>query len=137
MILILRLLFLLVLASMLAVTSWASFQCPLFAVPREVYSHPWFIATMADTYWGFLTFYVWVFYKQTSGIARGAWLVAILLLGNIAMSLYCLAALFRADPAAGLAPVLTTRRDGPDWLGVGLAAAGAVVIALAWPANAA
>jgi hypothetical protein len=136
MILILRCFFLLVLASMLAVTSWASFRCPLFAVPREVYAHPWFIATMADTYWGFLTFYVWVAYQRTSWVARGAWLVAILLLGNIAMSLYCLAALFRADPAAGLGPVLTARRDGPDWLGVGLAAAGVAVITLAWPANA-
>ena len=31
----LRALFAVVLASMLWVTSWASFQCPLFAVPRE------------------------------------------------------------------------------------------------------
>jgi predicted permease len=137
MILFLRCLFLLVLASMLAVTSWASFQCPLFAVPREVYSHPWFIATMADTYWGFLTFYVWVAYKQTSGVARGAWLVAILLLGNIAMSVYCLAELFRADAAAGLGPVLTARRDGPSRLGLVLAALGVIVIALALPRNAA
>ncbi len=137
MILFLRGLFLIVLASMLAVTSWASYRCPLFAVPREVYEHPWFIATMADTYWGFLTFYVWVVYKQTSSVARGAWLIAILLLGNVAMSLYCLAELFRADPAAGLAPVLTTRRHGPGRLGLALAALGVVVIALAWPTNAA
>jgi hypothetical protein len=133
----LRLLFLVVLASMLAVTSWASFQCPLFAVPREVYSHPWFIATMADTYWGFLTFFVWVAYKQTSWVARGAWLLAILLLGNIAMSLYCLAELWGAEPASGLAPVLTTRRDGPSPLGLALAILGVAVIALAWPTNAA
>lgn len=137
MILFLRGLFLVVLASMLAVTSWASYRCPLFAVPREVYGHPWFIATMADTYWGFLTFYVWVVYKQTSWVARGAWLVAILLLGNIAMSLYCLAELWGADPAAGLAPVLTTRRDGPGRLGLALAMFGIIVIALAWPTNAA
>lgn len=122
---------------MLAVTSWASWRCPLFAVPREVYGHPWFIATMFDAYWGFLTFYVWVAYKQTSWVARVAWLVAILLLGNIAMSLYCLAELFRADATGGLAPVLTTRRDGPGRLGLVLATLGVVVIALAWPANAA
>lgn len=131
MIISLRVFFFVVLASMLAVTSWASLRCPLFEVPREVYTHPWFIATMADTYWGFLTFYVWVFYKQTSGLARGAWLVAILLLGNIAMAAYCLAELFRANPANGLAPVLTARRDGPDPLGLGLAVLGVTVIALA------
>lgn len=136
MILALRTFFLVVLASMLAVTSWASLRCPLFAVPAEVYSHPWFIATMFDTYWGFLTFYVWVAYKQTSWLARLAWLVAILLLGNIAMSLYCLAELFRADAAGGLVPVLTSRRDGAGRLGPALAVAGVVVIALAWPSNA-
>ena len=36
MILFLRVLFLAVLVSMLWVTGWASLQCPLFAVPREV-----------------------------------------------------------------------------------------------------
>ena len=110
MILFLRALFLVVLASMLSVTSWASLQCPLFAVPRDVYAHPWFIATMADTYWGFLTFYVWVFYKQTSGIARGAWLVAILLLGNIAMAIYLLRELFHLPANATMEDLLLRRK---------------------------
>ena len=48
MILLLRSLFLFVLASMLAVTSWASWRCPLFAVPRDVFAHPWFVATLFD-----------------------------------------------------------------------------------------
>ena len=77
MILFLRGLFLLVLGSMLWVTSWASLHCPLFAVPRDVFTHPWFIATMADAYWGFTTFFVWVCYKQTSWLARAAWFVAV------------------------------------------------------------
>ena len=42
----LRVLFGVVVASMLWVTTWASFRCPLFAVPREVFAHPWFIAIM-------------------------------------------------------------------------------------------
>jgi hypothetical protein len=128
---VLRILFVVVLASMLAVTSWASLQCPLFGVPREVFTHPWFIATLFDTYWAFLTFFVWVCYKQTSWIARLAWLVAILLLGNIAMAAYCLSELFRLPPSGRLADLLTLRREGPGLLGLVLAVAGIVVIVAA------
>ena len=127
----LRLLFCAVLASMLSVTSWASLHCPLFAVPREVYAHPWFIATMFDAYWGFITFFLWVCFKQTSITARLAWFVAILLLGNIAMSAYCLSELFSIARRDQLVGLLTARRDGPGWLGLILALVGLVVIALA------
>lgn len=127
----LRLFFILVLVSMLWVTSWASMQCPLFAVPREVYAHPWFIATLFDAYWGFSTFYVWVCYKQTAWPARAAWFVAIMLLGNIAMSAYCLGELFPPPADGRLADVFTARRDGPGWLGLVLAAAGIAIVSLA------
>ena len=127
----LRALFIVVLASMLAVTSWASFQCPLFAVPREVFTHPWFIATMFDAYWGFITFYVWVAYKQTSWLARTAWFIAIMLLGNIAMSAYCLSELFALPKDGRLADLLTARRAGPGTLGLILSGVGFVVVALA------
>ena len=128
----LRLLFGGVRVSMLAVTTWASFQCPLFAVPREVFQHPWFIATLFDAYWGFITFFVWVCAKENSGLARAVWLVAILLLGNIAMASYCLLELSRADPAAGIRGLLVTRHDKVGLLGPALAGIGAVVVAVAW-----
>lgn len=127
MISLLRGLFLVILAGMLAVTVWAGLRCPLFAVPRPVFTHPWFLATLADAYAGFLTFFAWVCYKQTSWLARGAWLAAILLLGNIAMASYCLAELCRAPRAGGVSSVLTERRDGPGVLGVALALLGAAV----------
>lgn len=133
MLLSLRLLFTLILGSMLWVTSWASFQCPLFGVPREVFTHPWFIATLFDAYWGFITFFVWVCYKQTSWLARGAWFVAIMLLGNIAMAAYCLAELFSLPRDGRLADLLTAQREGPGGLGLILAALGVVVIVLALP----
>jgi hypothetical protein len=129
----LRILFGVVLGSMLGVTSWASFQCPLFAVPREVFTHPWFIATLFDAYWGFITFFVWVTYKQTSWLARGAWLVAILLLGNIAMAAYCLGELFALPKDGRAADLLTVKRDGPGALGLILAGLGVIVIVLALP----
>ncbi len=116
---------------MLAVTSWASLQCPLFGVPRAVATHPWFIATLFDAYWGFITFYVWVCYKQTTLIARLAWFVAIMLLGNIAMAAYCLAELLSISSRDALTGLLTARREGPGKLGLVLAALGIAVIALA------
>jgi predicted permease len=131
MILFLRALFLVVLASMLWVTSRASWQCPLFAVPRDIFAHPWFIATMFDAYWGFMTFFVWVCYKQTSWLARLAWFVAILLLGNIAMSAYCLDELFRTPRDGRIADLLVVRRNGPGGLGLVLAGTGIVVVAFA------
>jgi hypothetical protein len=133
MILFLRALCLIVIASMLWVTSWASLQCPLFAVPRSVFTHPWFIATMFDAYWGFITFFVWVSYKQTSWLARLAWFLAIMLLGNIAMSAYCLSELLRTPRHGGLAEVLTVRREGPGAIGIALALSGVAVVALGWP----
>jgi hypothetical protein len=129
----LRFLFGVVLASMLGVTSWASIQCPLFSVPRDVFTHPWFIATLFDAYWGFITFFVWVCYKQTSWIARAAWFVAIMLLGNIAMAAYCLGELFRVPPGNTLSSLLMIHRDGPSPLGLALAVLGGGVIIAALP----
>lgn len=128
----LRFFFSFVIVSMLAVTGWASWRCPLFAIPPEVYGHPWFIATLFDAYWGFLTFFVWVCFKQTAWLARGSWLVAILLLGNIAMSLYCLAELWRVPRSQGVAGVLTQQRGETGVLGPVLAAVGLAVVALGW-----
>ena len=101
--------FIIVLVSMLWVTSWASIECALWKTPRAVATHPWFIATMFDTYWGFLTFYCWVFYKEISWVKRVTWLVAILLLGNIAMAVYVLNKLFRL-PAKATTEDLLLRR---------------------------
>jgi hypothetical protein len=96
----LRCFFIVVLVSMLAVTSWASVNCALWEIPGGVGGHPWFIATLFDTYWAFLTFYCWVAYKERAWLARIGWLLGILLLGNIAMAAYMLIQLFRV-PADG------------------------------------
>jgi hypothetical protein len=102
----LRIIFMFVLVTMLCATSWASYQCALWKTPQALVTHPWFIATLFDCYFGFLTFYAWLFYKETGWIARIAWFVAILLLGNIAMSTYMLITLFRLPTDARIAQVL-------------------------------
>ena len=105
----LRIFFTAVLISMLCATSWASLQCPLWKTPESVVTHPWFIATLFDCYFGFLTFYLWVYYKETRSFSRAAWLVAILLLGNIAMSIYMLITVFRLPADAPMQQVLLRR----------------------------
>jgi Protein of unknown function (DUF1475) len=69
----------------------------------------WTIATLTDAYFGFLTFYVWVFYKETRWLKRIGWLVAILLLGNMAMSVYVLLQLMRLSPDQEANAILTAR----------------------------
>lgn len=136
MIIALRALFVVILGSMIWVTTWAGIQCPLFAVPRAVATHPWFIATLFDAYWGFTTFFAWVCYRQTTWVARLAWFLAIMALGNIAMSSYCLAALSQVPSNGKVSDVLIARRPGPGWLGLALAVAGiAVTVAAALSAR--
>jgi hypothetical protein len=60
-----------------------------------LFAEPWFVATCADAYCGFLTFYVWVFYKERSTVSRVVWFLAVMGLGNIAMAVYVLVQLLR------------------------------------------
>lgn len=131
MIIFLRVLFTVVLASMLAVTTWASRHTPLFEIPREVLGHPWFIATLVDAYWAFIAFYVWVAWKEQSPAARVLWLVAILALGNLAMAAYLLRELFRVPSDGPIDPVFVRRNPGDVLLPAGFAVAGLVVYLLA------
>ena len=127
----LRVLFAVVIASMLAVTGWASLHTPLFAIPREVIGHPWFIATLFDAYWAFVTFYVWVAWKDQALAARLLWFVAVIALGNIAMAAYFLRELFGVPARGPLDAVFTRRNSGTVLLPATLAAMGAAVYLLA------
>ena len=126
----LRALFITIIASMLAATGWAGSQCPLFAIPRDVFTHPWFLATLLDAYWAFITFYVWVAWKEQSLAARVLWFIAIILWGNIAMALYVLIELFRIDSIDRLGELFSIRRPGKIVLPAVLAMLGAGVYLL-------
>jgi hypothetical protein len=62
-----------------------------------------------DAYFGFLTFYVWVFFKESRHLPRIAWFVAIMLLGNMAMSAYVLLQLVRLRPDQAVSTILSAR----------------------------
>ena len=74
----------------LAVSLWSAWDS--FA------ANPWAVATLYDAYFGFITFWVWMAYKENTLWSRLLWLVLILGLGNIAMSLYVLIQLSRLKP---------------------------------------
>ncbi|MGH8231852.1 MAG: DUF1475 family protein [Steroidobacteraceae bacterium] len=99
-----------VLIAMLCVTGWASALVPLWQTPRSLLGHPWFIATLFDCYFGFLTFYLWVAYRERAWSARLLWLIAIVLLGNIAMAGYMLRLLWRLPPDASMERLLLRQR---------------------------
>jgi hypothetical protein len=78
------------------------------AIPSYA-ANPWAMATLYYAYCGFITFYVWVLYKERSLGARLLWFLLIMGLGNIAMSLYVLIQLFRLKPDQPVESMLWTR----------------------------
>jgi hypothetical protein len=98
-----------VLIGMILVTGWASHVQPVWQwsglTARP--DHAWTIATLCDAYCGFVTFYVWVLYKECRWTRRIGWFVAIMLLGNMAMSAYVLKELWALTADDTLAILLT------------------------------
>ena len=94
----LKLLFAAIFLWMTVLTIRTSLTVSLFAAWDSFAANPWAVATLYDAYFGFITFWVWVAYKERTWWSRLLWLVAILCLGNIAMSMYVLIQLFRLRP---------------------------------------
>jgi Protein of unknown function (DUF1475) len=82
--------FLVVLISILAVTTWASLEQNVLLGFQYLFESRWGIATLFDTYFGFITIYLWIAYKEVTWGKRILWLALILTLGSIAFSIYIL-----------------------------------------------
>lgn len=107
----LKILFGSILLSLLVYTGWASTQQSVLqwgglTTGPDRY---WTLATMMDAYFGFITFYVWVFYKESRALPRIAWFVAIMLFGNMAMSGYVLIQLAGLRPGQPPSSILAAR----------------------------
>lgn len=104
----LRLLFGFILVSLAAYTSWASTQQAVWEWQglTQGADRWWTLATLIDAYYGFLTFYAWVFYKERSLAGRLGWFVGIMLLGNMAMAAYVLLQLQRLPAGRPAAEIL-------------------------------
>jgi Protein of unknown function (DUF1475) len=97
---VLMLFFAAVLVSMLVVTTIASLERGVFAALAGLWPDGWFRATLADAYFGFVTFWLWIAYRESRWPARLGWLAAVLLLGNFAMALYAFGALRKLPDGA-------------------------------------
>jgi hypothetical protein len=73
---------------MTAMTIRTSLAVSLWEAWPSYAANQWAVATLWDAYFGFLTFYIWVVYKERTIWTRILWFVLIMGLGNIAMSLY-------------------------------------------------
>lgn len=100
-------LFVLILVAMLAITTVASFERNIVEAGRDLMTDRWFQATLLDAYFGFITFYVWVAYKERLMWSRIFWFVFIMCLGNIAMASYMLIQLAKLAPSASVSSILT------------------------------
>jgi hypothetical protein len=69
----------------------------------------WTIATLFDAYFGFLTFYVWVVYKERRWVLKLLWFVAIMTFGNMAMASYVLLQLARLRVDQPASAILAAR----------------------------
>lgn len=106
MIVTLRLLYAAIFLVMIAVTTWAASQENILKIPPVVLNDVWFKATLFDAYFAFLSFYLWVCYREKTILWKVFWFFAIVFLGNIAMSVYVLKALQRLKPGEGPAQLL-------------------------------
>jgi hypothetical protein len=107
----LQILFAFILVSLTAVTLWASARQPVWqwgglTTPPD---NLWTIATLIDAYYGFITFCVWVWWKEVRVLPRVSWFVAIMFLGNIAMAVYVLRQLARLKTGEPMASLLAAR----------------------------
>jgi hypothetical protein len=61
---------------------------------------------LIDAYYGFITFFVWVCFKETRLTRRIGWFIAIMLTGNMAMAIYVLLQILRLKPDQPLSAIL-------------------------------
>ena len=105
----LKLLFGFIFVWMVVATVRTSLQVSLWGSWRGFAANPWAVATLYDAYAGFITFYVWVAYKERGPAGRILWFVLIMCLGNIAMSAYVLRELFRLPANVNIESILWRR----------------------------
>jgi len=102
----LRVLFAAIFLSMVAVSVYASLHTPIWQLPSSLTGDRWFQATLCDAYFGFLTFFIWVAYKEANVPRSILWFVLIMLFGNMAMAAYALIQLGKVRADAPLRDVL-------------------------------
>lgn len=95
-----------VFAAMVAVTTWASLDANVLVGFQRLLADRWGVATLADAFFGFLWFWLWIAYKEVSLGRSLLWLLLIFALGNLAMAAYVMIQLNRLKPGEGVEALL-------------------------------
>ncbi len=98
----LKLLFGFIFVFMVVMTVRTSLHQSLLDARPAFIASPWAVATLYDAYFGFITFFCWLAWRERSTGARVLWFVLVMTLGNIAMSLYVLIQLFQLKADEGV-----------------------------------
>ena len=102
----LQVLFSLVFATLLAGTVWASRDRGVLDALREMWPDPWFKVTLLDTYFGFLTVWLWIAWREPGAVRKIVWAVLVAGLGNFAIAGYLLKALAGLKEGEGVRELL-------------------------------
>jgi len=108
---ILKAIFSLFLITIISVTITASIDQNLFEAVGNMWTNWWFKATLVDAYFGFLTFFIWVAFKELRLWRKLVWFALIMLSGNLAISAYMLLELYKLQ-AGDTFETLLTKRNG-------------------------
>lgn len=92
----LKCLFGLIFVFMVVMTVRTSLHVPVWQASFT--GNVWAWATLYDAYFGFVTFFCWVAWRERGLGIKVLWFVLVMALGNIAMSLYVLLQLFALRP---------------------------------------
>ncbi len=101
-----------VLGGMLLVTLQASLQEDVFTAAARLWADGWFRATLADAYFGFFWFWLWIAWRERRWSRALVWLVLVMGLGNFAMAGYLLWRLRSLAPGEGVAELLLGEHSG-------------------------
>jgi hypothetical protein len=76
-----------------------------------VCKEPWGLATMFDAYFGFITFWFYVAWRENKLSVKFLWWIALMLLGNFAIAGYILLCLFQRPNETDISKIFFTKKS--------------------------
>lgn len=73
---------------MVGVIGWAWSQSAIGDDFSVISDRPWGVVSLVDLYLGLALAAVWVVYREASGLRAAAWVLALIVLGNLALGAY-------------------------------------------------
>lgn len=105
----LKLLYSAIFIAMIYVSVVASLDKNIFQAMKDLGPDLWVRATLCDTYFAFLTIWLWMAYKERGWVSKVLWFLGVMLLGNIAIAVYMLIQLARLKPGESFKELLVNR----------------------------